>query len=64
MIPVHLYGQMADMDSILNLAEKFGLIVIEDACQEHVAEYFSKEFNRWMKAGSMGNAASVSFYPG
>jgi len=63
-VPVHLYGQMADMDAILKLAEKYGLVVIEDACQAHGAEYFSKENNRWMKAGSMGRAAAFSFYPG
>jgi dTDP-4-amino-4,6-dideoxygalactose transaminase/acetyltransferase-like isoleucine patch superfamily enzyme len=63
-IPVHLYGQMADMDAILSLAEKHGLTVIEDACQAHGAEYFSKRNNRWMKAGSMGRAAAFSFYPG
>lgn len=63
-IPVHLYGQMADMDAILNLAAKFGLTVIEDACQAHGAEFFSKRQNRWMKAGSMGRAAAFSFYPG
>ncbi|MGA8764169.1 MAG: DegT/DnrJ/EryC1/StrS family aminotransferase [Candidatus Sulfotelmatobacter sp.] len=63
-VPVHLYGQMADMDPILRLAEKYGLIVIEDACQAHGAEYFSRKHNRWMKAGSMGRAAAFSFYPG
>jgi dTDP-4-amino-4,6-dideoxygalactose transaminase len=63
-VPVHLYGQMADMDSILTLAEQYGLIVIEDACQAHGAEYFSKKLNRWMTAGSMGSAAAFSFYPG
>ena len=63
-VPVHLYGQMADMDAILALAEKYKLIVIEDACQAHGAEYFSKKQNRWMKAGSMGCAAAFSFYPG
>lgn len=63
-IPVHLYGQMAEMDSILRLAELYGLTVIEDACQAHGAEYFSKNLNRWMKAGSMGRAAAFSFYPG
>ena len=63
-VPVHLYGQMADMDSILDLADQYGLIVIEDACQAHGAEYFSKKFNRWVKAGSMGRAAAFSFYPG
>ena len=63
-VPVHLYGQMADMDAILRLADQYRLIVIEDACQAHGAEYFSKELNRWMKAGSMGRAAAFSFYPG
>jgi dTDP-4-amino-4,6-dideoxygalactose transaminase len=63
-VPVHLYGQMADMDQILKLADKYGLAVIEDACQAHGAEYFSKKLNRWMKAGSMGCAAAFSFYPG
>jgi dTDP-4-amino-4,6-dideoxygalactose transaminase len=63
-VPVHLYGQMADMDSILKLAEQYGLTVIEDACQAHGAEYFSQKLNRWMKAGSMGHAAAFSFYPG
>src|SRR5580704_10009859 len=52
-VPVHLYGQMADMDAILEVAERYRLIVIEDACQAHGAEYFSKKHNRWMKAGSM-----------
>jgi dTDP-4-amino-4,6-dideoxygalactose transaminase/acetyltransferase-like isoleucine patch superfamily enzyme len=63
-VPVHLYGQMADMDAILRLADQYGLVVIEDACQAHGAEYFSNKLNRWMKAGSMGRAAAFSFYPG
>ena len=63
-VPVHIYGQMADMDPILALAEKYNLMVIEDACQAHGAEYFSKKQNRWRKAGSMGQAAAFSFYPG
>jgi len=63
-VPVHIYGQMADMDSILRLASQYDLIVIEDACQAHGAEYFSNKLNRWMKAGSMGRAAAFSFYPG
>jgi dTDP-4-amino-4,6-dideoxygalactose transaminase len=63
-VPVHLYGQMADMDPILELADEYGLTVIEDACQAHGAEYFSKKLDRWMRAGSMGNAAAFSFYPG
>ena len=63
-VPVHLYGQSADMDPILELADRYGLIVVEDACQAHGAEYFSQKHNRWMKAGSMGRAAAFSFYPG
>jgi len=63
-IPVHLYGQMADMDPILELAARYGLTVVEDACQAHGAEYFSKREGRWRKAGSMGRAAAFSFYPG
>src|SRR6202012_212290 len=63
-VPVHLYGQTADMDPILELAGRYGLPVIEDACQAHGAEYFSKRDNLWKKAGSMGIAAAFSFYPG
>jgi dTDP-4-amino-4,6-dideoxygalactose transaminase/predicted glycosyltransferase len=63
-MPVHLYGQMADMDRILELADRYGLILIEDACQAHGAELFSAAHNRWMRAGSLGLAAGFSFYPG
>jgi dTDP-4-amino-4,6-dideoxygalactose transaminase len=63
-VPVHLYGQMADMDPILELAAEYNLLVIEDACQAHGAEYFSQTEQRWRKAGSMGHAAAFSFYPG
>jgi dTDP-4-amino-4,6-dideoxygalactose transaminase len=63
-IPVHLFGQMADMDPILELGDKHCLAVIEDACQAHGAQYFSRKQNRWCKAGSMGLAAAFSFYPG
>lgn len=63
-ITVHLYGQTADMDQILELAQKYNLVVIEDACQAHGAEYFSRKLDRWMKAGSIGHAAAFSFYPG
>jgi dTDP-4-amino-4,6-dideoxygalactose transaminase len=57
-IPVHLFGQMADMDPILEIARTRGLSVIEDACQAHGAEYKGKP------AGSMGDAGCFSFYPG
>src|SRR6202030_2414666 len=63
-VPVHLYGQTADMDPIMELAAKYNLVVIEDACQAHGAEYFSKKENKWKKAGSIGFAAAFSFYPG
>jgi len=63
-VPVHLYGQMADMDAIIEIAEKYNLIVIEDACQAHGAQYFSKKKNAWLTAGSVGKAAAFSFYPG
>ena len=63
-VPVHLYGQMADMDPILELAERYGLQVLEDACQAHGAEYFSRTGGAWKKAGSMGKASAFSFYPG
>ena len=57
-IPVHLYGQAADMDSILEIARAHNLIVIEDAAQAHGAEYKGR------RAGSMGHMGCFSFYPG
>src|SRR5438270_665698 len=57
-IPVHLYGHPAHMDAVRELAEKHGLIVIEDACQAHGARYKGK------RVGSLGHAAAFSFYPG
>ncbi|MEN8264156.1 MAG: DegT/DnrJ/EryC1/StrS family aminotransferase [Nitrospirota bacterium] len=63
-VPVHLYGQMADMDPILELAERYKLIIVEDACQAHGAEYFSRKDGQWKKAGSMGTVSAFSFYAG
>jgi dTDP-4-amino-4,6-dideoxygalactose transaminase len=63
-VPVHLYGQSADVDAIQQLADRYNLVVIEDACQAHGAEYFSKRDHHWKKAGSVGKAAAFSFYPG
>src|SRR5215207_7269091 len=57
-IPVHLFGQPADMDPIVEIARSHGLIVIEDAAQAHGAEYKGR------RAGSLGDAACFSFYPG
>ena len=57
-IPVHLYGQAADMDPILEIAKRHGLVVIEDACQAHGAEYKGR------RAGSIGDMGCFSFYPG
>jgi dTDP-4-amino-4,6-dideoxygalactose transaminase len=57
-IPVHLFGQTAEMDPILEIARQHGLFVIEDACQAHGARYRGKP------AGSMGDAGCFSFYPG
>jgi dTDP-4-amino-4,6-dideoxygalactose transaminase len=57
-IPVHLYGQPCEMDSILHVAKKYGLIVIEDAAQAHGARWAGR------RVGSFGDAACFSFYPG
>jgi dTDP-4-amino-4,6-dideoxygalactose transaminase len=62
-VPVHLYGQIADMDAILAISSEYDLIVIEDSAQAHGAEYRSAD-ERWKRAGTSGKAAAFSFYPG
>jgi len=57
-IPVHLFGQPADMDPIMAIARQHGLVVIEDACQAHGAEY------KGTRCGSIGQLGCFSFYPG
>ena len=60
-LPIHLYGMMADMQPILDLAKKYNLVVVEDACQAHGASYTLD--GKKMKAGSLGDAGAFSFYP-
>lgn len=56
-IPVHLFGHPTDMDAILELADKNNLVIVEDACQAHGAEYKGR------RSGSLGDVACFSFYP-
>jgi dTDP-4-amino-4,6-dideoxygalactose transaminase len=57
-LPVHLYGQPADMDPLIELARQHNLVIIEDSCQAHGAEYKGR------RCGTLGDIAAFSFYPG
>ena len=62
-IAVHLYGQPADMDAIMDIAGKYNLYVIEDSAQGHLAEYHS-DYVGWKMSGNFGHITTFSFYPG
>ena len=62
-IPVHLYGQMADMEPIMKLASGHRLKIVEDAAQAHLSEY-KMEDGSWKKAGTLGDMTTFSFFPG
>ena len=64
-MPVHIYGHPVDMDPILDLAEKYNLVIIEDAAEVHGAEYLTKintESPKWKRCGGLGHISTFSFY--
>jgi dTDP-4-amino-4,6-dideoxygalactose transaminase len=61
-VPVHLFGQTADMDAIMQIAKQHNLFVIEDACQSIGADYMNAE-GEWKKSGTIGNVGCTSFFP-
>jgi dTDP-4-amino-4,6-dideoxygalactose transaminase len=63
-VPVHLYGQVADMDALQAIADRYGLLIVEDACQAQGAAYQSVKTGGWLRAGAFGKAGAFSFYPG
>jgi dTDP-4-amino-4,6-dideoxygalactose transaminase len=66
-VPVHLYGQVADMEAIGAIAREHDLLVVEDACQAQGAAHLSRQTGQpgtWRSAGSIGKAGAFSFYPG
>jgi dTDP-4-amino-4,6-dideoxygalactose transaminase len=63
-VPVHLYGLPADIEPLLLLCHRYNLKLIEDACQAHGARYFFHRQQQWKRAGSLGDGAAFSFYPG
>lgn len=62
-LPVHLYGQMSAMNSIMDIARQKNLVVIEDACQSLGTEYFQEAAGKWKRAGTFGDAGCFSFFP-
>ena len=62
-LPVHVFGRPCEMDKIMDIADKYNLIVIEDACEALGAEYRFNSPAQWKKVGSIGNVAVFAFYP-
>jgi dTDP-4-amino-4,6-dideoxygalactose transaminase len=63
-VPVHLYGRVADMDALGEIARRHDLLIIEDACQAQGSEYAPAAAGGWRRAGGFGKAGAFSFYPG
>ena len=61
-MPVHIYGHPVNMDKVFELKGKYGFKILEDASEVHGAEYYSGRSKQWLKCGSMGDAATFSFY--
>ncbi|PCJ55483.1 MAG: aminotransferase DegT [Planctomycetota bacterium] len=59
---VHIYGHSVYMDKLIELKEKYGLLIIEDIAESQGSEYFSKKEDKWWRCGSIGDVAAVSFY--
>jgi len=62
-VPVHIFGQIAEMDELFRLSEKYNLFIVEDAAQAHLAEYKLKN-GKWKQAGTLSHIATFSFFPG
>lgn len=63
LLPVHIFGQVCDMDGIMEIACEYNLPVIEDACEALGAEYFSRKKNKWLNSGTVGEVGVFAFYP-
>jgi perosamine synthetase len=61
-MPVHIYGHPVDMDPLMEVAERHGLVVIEDAAEAHGTEYFSGNAGKWHRCGGLGTLSAFSFY--